>query len=171
LARLVQLTHLTLANNGLCDAAVVSLAEPLLSLTQLQKLVLSQTSVGSMGAAALSKALRRLQRLGLSRNSIGDVGTAAQPEALSTLAQLQVFDLFNKLIAGGGTAALSLALPALRHLWALAVSRNSSGDEGSAALALPPLTRLQSPNLFSDRISSGAKSAFRAAFRDSVVRI
>ena len=145
LARLPQLAHLDLRDNGI-DAAV--LAPPLASLTALTALNLDGNDLGKPGAAAIAPALSRLSRLAsltLARNRFHAAAVAVLP--LGGLTALTALDLSHNPLLAPGVQALAPALDRLRKLAVLNLERTivsvvGVGAAGGAAALAPPLGRL-----------------------------
>lgn len=92
------------------DMDIVVIASLITSNKSLQKLVLSDNSIGDHGARSLAEALRTnksLQKLILHRNNIGNRGARAFAEALPTNCILKELDLSHNVIETNESQALA----------------------------------------------------------------
>lgn len=118
-------------------ASIAALGAALSSLPALQALFLSQTALGSPGAAALAPAISHLihlELLDLSDNRIGPNGMAALSQHLTTLSELTTMDLALNAMRDPGMRSLSHLLPHLSSLHTLHLSFNTASGKGLACL-------------------------------------
>eukprot|EP00892_Ulva_mutabilis_P011094 jgi/Ulvmu1/8357/UM042_0063.1 len=120
------------------SASTSAFASALASLPSLQALFLSNSALGSAGAAVLAPALSpltHLQLLDLSDNRIGPNGAAALSHHLTTLSALTCLDLALNGLRDPGMRSLSHLLPHLSSLHTLHLSFNTASSRGLAYLS------------------------------------
>jgi len=134
-----EVKSLILNFNGLNDATVQSLSNALLHNTFLKSLSLcSNRAITNAGWVALSTSLRgiMLEKLDMSDNSIGDIGINALTSALENNFSLSELSLSGNLIGDIGVTAISSVL---RHpnsmLEKLDIGRNSISNIGRNSIS------------------------------------
>ncbi|CAF0986236.1 unnamed protein product [Adineta ricciae] len=113
------------------------IASELVKNTYWQDLSLCENSIGSVGAASLSKALltnSTLKQLRLVNNGLGDEGVEYIALALHVNTTLECLYMQGNKISSTGTMKLSVMLKINKSLTYIHLSDNNIGDDGMAAL-------------------------------------
>mmetsp|Transcript_17633 Transcript_17633/g.44001 ORF Transcript_17633/g.44001 Transcript_17633/m.44001 type:complete len:665 (-) Transcript_17633:144-2138(-) len=140
------LASLSLAHNPFTSVGLNDILEPLIShasqhTTNLLRLDLTNTQLGSKGGLVIAQLLRNnttLQELNLARNAIGTRGMKAIVPELTTNSSLQVLNLSYNNIKARGATLLANALEeptSVCNLKSLNLTGNSIGHQGMQTLS------------------------------------
>ncbi|GCA62843.1 hypothetical protein KIPB_006133, partial [Kipferlia bialata] len=151
------------------DEDIVSLADALYHLPDLQKLFFSSVQLVDKDIEVLSESIGRLKdlkELTVMGDPIGDTGVRILASCvLPKLTDLTMLNLGLVGMTDTGAAALAEALPYLTNLEMLYIFRNKIGDSGARAMAktLPRLTGLKTFLLTNNLIGPIGRAALAEA--------
>lgn len=176
LASILSLQHetllsLSLAHNPFTFAGLNHLLEPLVALSSLIHLDLTDTQLGSKSGLLIAQLLRNnntLQELNLTNNSIGVKGMKAIVPELTTNSTLQPLNLSDNNIKSRGATLLAHALEdsnSISNLKMLNLTKNAIGHQGMQTLSrLLTISRTTFESLYIGINNIGPKGAAHLAF-------
>lgn len=165
---------LVLKQNPIGDLGALSIADGLRNPDCfLEKVDLSFTDIGSVGAGALGDALRGnscLKHLLLSNNHIDKNGVDVIGSGLQENTSLQVLDLSGNGLDANAAVSLASPLACNKTLLELNLENNNLGMEGAMAIAegLSFNTHLQRLNLRNNNVGDIGAMALAAALENNV---